>query len=207
MANLITLFRLMLLFVIFLIMDFGGLYGHLWGIFLTVFIIALDSIDGVIARWLKETSEFGGLFDIVVDRIVENCFWIYFAARGFIPVWIPFIILSRGFFTDGIRSVALSKGMTAFGEKSFQKSALGKALVSSKLSRGLYGFSKILAFISLIALQGLTLPGSDSLFPDNIKNVIRISGYIIVYFTVAFCIVRAIPVLLDSRSFLFRAKN
>lgn len=207
MANLITLFRLVLLFVIFLIMDFGGLYGHLWGIFLTVFIIALDGIDGVIARWLKETSEFGGLFDIVVDRIVENCFWIYFAARGIIPVWIPFIILSRGFFTDGIRSVALSKGMTAFGEKSLQKSALGNALVSSKLSRGLYGFSKILAFISLIALQGLTLPGSDSLVPDNIKNVIRISGYIIVYFTVAFCIVRAIPVLLDSRSFLFRAKN
>jgi CDP-diacylglycerol--glycerol-3-phosphate 3-phosphatidyltransferase len=179
-------------------MDFGGLYGHLWGIFLTVFIIALDSIDGVIARWLKETSEFGGLFDIVVDRIVENCFWIYFAARGFIPVWIPFIILSRGFFTDGIRSVALSKGMTAFGEKSFQKSALGKALVSSKLSRGLYGFSKILAFISLIALKGLTLPGSN--FVPQCKNVIKFQNYIIVYYSSLR--IMGYTCLLDSRSFI-----
>jgi CDP-diacylglycerol--glycerol-3-phosphate 3-phosphatidyltransferase len=175
--------------------------------FLTVFMIALDGIDGVIARWLKETSEFGGVFDIVVDRIVENCFWIYFAAKGIIPLWIPFVVLSRGFFTDGIRSVALSKGMTAFGDTSLQKSTLGKTLVSSKWSRGLYGFSKIAAFLSLIVLHGLTLQETGPMLTENVRNAIRLSGNFIVYFTVAFCIVRAIPVVLDSRSFLFRAKN
>jgi len=206
-ANLITLFRLLLLFFIFFIMDRCGLQGHIWGIVLTVFIIALDGIDGVIARRLKETSEFGGIFDIVVDRIVENCFWIYFAAKGIIPLWIPFVILSRGFFTDGIRSVALSKGMTAFGEKSLQKSALGKTLVTSKWSRGLYGFSKIVAFVSLIVLHGLSLQETESMLTENLRNAVRLSGYSIVYFTVAFCIVRAIPVFLDSRSFFFKAKN
>jgi CDP-diacylglycerol---glycerol-3-phosphate 3-phosphatidyltransferase len=206
-ANLITLFRLFLLFFIFFIVDRGGLQGHIWGIFLTVVMIALDGVDGVIARWLKETSEFGGVFDIVVDRIVENCFWIFFAAKGIIPLWIPFVVLSRGFFTDGVRSVALSKGMTAFGDTSLQKSALGKTLVASKWSRGLYGFSKIAAFLSLIVLHGLSLPEMDSMLTENMRNVIRLSGGFIVYFTVAFCIVRAIPVVLDSRSFLFKAKN
>ena len=206
-ANLITLFRLLLLFFIFFIVARGGLQGHIWGMFLTVFMIALDGIDGVIARWLKETSEFGGVFDIVVDRIVENCFWIYFAAKGIIPLWIPFVVLSRGFFTDGIRSVALSKGMTAFGDTSLQKSTLGKTLVSSKWSRGLYGFSKIAAFLSLIVLHGLTLQETGPMLTENVRNAIRLSGNFIVYFTVAFCIVRAIPVVLDSRSFLFRAKN
>jgi CDP-diacylglycerol---glycerol-3-phosphate 3-phosphatidyltransferase len=206
-ANLITLFRLFLLFFIFFILDRGGLEGHIWGIFLTVFIIALDGLDGVIARRLKETSEFGGVFDIVVDRIVENCFWIYFAAKGIIPLWIPFLILSRGFFTDGVRSVALSKGMTAFGDKSFQKSAIGKIIVSSKWSRGLYGFSKIAAFLSLIVMQGLSLQDTESMLTENLRNVIRLSGYFIIYFTVAFCILRAVPVFLDSRSFLFKAKN
>lgn len=206
-ANLITIFRLLLLFFIFFILDRGGLQGHIWGIFLTVFIIALDGVDGVIARWLKETSEFGGIFDIVVDRIVENCFWIYFAARGIIPLWIPFLILSRGFFTDGIRSVALSKGMTAFGDKSLQKSTLGKTVVNSKWSRGLYGFSKIVAFLSLIVLHGISLQETESMLTENLRNVIRLSGYSVIYFTVAFCIVRAIPVLLDSRSFLFKTKK
>ena len=205
-ANLITLFRFLLLFFIFFIVDQGGLHGHIWGIVLTVFIIALDGIDGVVARWLKETSEFGGVFDIVVDRIVENCFWIYFAAKGIIPLWIPFVVLSRGFFTDGIRSVALSRGMTAFGDKSFQKSVLGKILVSSKWSRGLYGFSKIAAFLSLIVLHGLPPQETESMLKEDLRNVIRLSGYSIIYFTVGFCILRAIPVVLDSRSFLSRAK-
>ena len=206
-ANLITLFRFLLLFFIFLIVDRGGLQGHIWGIFLTAFMIALDGIDGVIARWLKETSEFGGVFDIVVDRIVENCFWIYFAAKGIIPLWIPFVVLSRGFFTDGIRSVALSKGMTAFGDKSLQKSTLGKILVTSKWSRGLYGFSKIAAFLSLIVLHGLLLQETEHMLTENLRNVIRLAGGFIIYFTVAFCIVRAVPVVLESRSFLFTSKK
>lgn len=207
MANFITILRLLLLFGIFLILDFSGLYGHLLAFFLTIVVIVLDAVDGIVARWRKETSEFGSVLDIVVDRIVENCFWIYFAARGVIPVWIPFLIISRGFFTDGIRSIALSKGMTAFGEKSLQKSALGKAVVSSRFSRGFYGLSKILAFLSLITLQMLALPETESLVADAVRNAVIVSCYGVVYFTVAYCIIRGIPVFLDSKSFLSRAKN
>lgn len=197
----------MLLFIIFVILDYGGLNGHILALFLTIILITLDAVDGIVARWLKETSEFGSVLDIVVDRIVENCFWIYFAARGIIPVWIPFLIISRGFLTDGIRSIALSKGMTAFGEKSLQKSALGKAVVSSRFSRGLYGFSKILAFLSLITLQALSFPESESIMSDDMRSKVIVSSYVVIYFTVVYCIIRGIPVLLDSRSFLSKVKN
>lgn len=200
-ANTITLLRLVLLFSIFIVLDSGGFTGHMWAFSLTIILIALDWIDGLVARLLGETSEWGGVFDIVVDRIVENCFWIYFAARGVIPIWIPFVIISRGFVTDGIRSVALSKGMTAFGEKSFQSSILGRVLVNSRPSRALYGVSKMLAFLSLIAIKALSHPDSASLMGKGMEEAVRISGYSIVYFTVAFCIARGIPVLLDSRSF------
>jgi len=206
-ANFITIIRLLLLFTIFVILDYGGLNGHILALFLTIILITLDAVDGIVARWLKETSEFGSVLDIVVDRIVENCFWIYFAARGIIPVWIPFLIISRGFLTDGIRSIALSKGMTAFGEKSLQKSALGKAVVSSRFSRGLYGFSKILAFLSLITLQALSFPESESIVSDGIRGKVIVSSYVVIYFTVIYCIIRGIPVLLDSRSFLSKVKN
>jgi CDP-diacylglycerol--glycerol-3-phosphate 3-phosphatidyltransferase len=201
MANVVTFLRLCLLFGIFAILDSESVTGHLWAFFLTVLLIALDGADGAIARRLNETSGFGAVFDIVVDRIVENCFWIYFAVAGVISVWIPFVILSRGFFTDGIRAVALTKGSTAFGEKSMQRSLLGRALVSSRWSRGLYGLSKVLAFLVLIVLKGMSLPGAVIPVTPAAEAVIKISGHIVIYFTVAFCIVRAIPVLIESRPF------
>lgn len=206
-ANLITLFRLFLLYFIFFVLDHSGLQGYIWAFFLTIFLILLDAVDGIVARWLMETSEIGGVFDIVADRIVENCFWIYFATRGIISFWVPFIIISRGILTDDIRGVALTKGMTAFGEKTLQKSSIGKALVSSRWSRGLYGFSKMLAFLSLISIQGMAMPGSEYFVAHDTQNIIRVSGYAIIYFTVGYCILRGIPVILDSIPFLFQKRN
>ncbi len=206
-ANLITFSRLVFLFAVFLLLDYAGLRGHVWGFFLTVLLMSLDMVDGIVARRLNETSEFGNVFDIIIDRIVENCFWVYFACRGVISLWIPLVVICRGFFTDGIRSVALANGMTAFGEKSLQTSWLGRTLVSSHFMRGLYGVSKLLAFLFLIVIHGITLP--DAAFPagKGTINIVTIMGYAIIYFTVVFCIVRAIPVYLDSRSFLFKEKK
>lgn len=206
-ANLITLSRLGMLFLVFSLLAMGELRWHLLAFVLTILIIVMDGIDGMVARLLKEESEFGGVFDIVVDRIVENCFWIYFAAQGVISVWIPFIVISRGFFTDGIRSVALAQGMTAFGEKTLQKSALGRALVTSKMSRGLYGFVKVLSFLFLIVIEALALPGSNGFIREEWQPAILISGYATVYLTVAFCILRGIPVILESRVFLFSGRS
>lgn len=206
-ANLITLSRLGVLFLIFSVLGKGEPRWHLLALVLTVLLIALDGVDGMVARLLKEVSEFGSVFDIVVDRIVENCFWIYFASRGVISVWVPFIVITRGFFTDGVRSVALAKGMTAFGESSLQKSPLGKALVTSKVSRGLYGFVKVLSFLFLIVMEGLSLPGSRAFVPEEWGQVIIYSGYATIYLTVAFCILRGIPVIVESRVFLFPERS
>jgi len=207
MANVVTLLRLCLLFGIFAILDADSMSGHLVAFFLTVILITLDGVDGAIARRLNETSEFGAVFDIVVDRIVENCFWVYFAVAGIIPVWIPLVILSRVFFTDGIRAVALTKGSTAFGEKSLQKSLVGRALVSSRWSRGLYGLSKVLSFLVLILLKGMALPLAEIPFTPAAQSMIKVAGNNVIYFTVAFCIVRAIPVLIESRPLFSQGKS
>ena len=202
MANLITFCRMALLFAILLILNFGGFAGHIVGFFLTILIIALDWIDGVVARLLKETSEFSAVFDIVVDRIVENSIWIYFTSKGIISFWVPVIVLTRGFLIDGIRSVALAKGMTAFGEKTLQKSTIGKVLVNSHMSRGLYGMSKVLSFLSLIVLQALSFPEAESFISSLWHSKIVFLTYTLVYITVAFCILRGIPVFFDSWKFL-----
>jgi CDP-diacylglycerol--glycerol-3-phosphate 3-phosphatidyltransferase len=146
------------------------------------------------------------VLDIVVDRIVENCFWIYFTARGILPVWIPMIVISRGFFTDAVRSVALAKGMTAFGEKTFQ-SQLGRVLVSSRTSRALYGLVKVLSFLLLIIIQALPLSGAEAYISSDWHPIVISWGYSMVYLAVAFCILRGIPVIIESRVFLFHRQN
>ena len=73
-ANLITLFRLILVFVV--ISLFGQhLYLDILLVALIGLILFLDAVDGYVARKLNQTSDFGALLDIVGDRIVECIFW------------------------------------------------------------------------------------------------------------------------------------
>ena len=112
-ANLITLFRLILAFVVI------SLFGH--HIYLDILLVVLiglilflDAVDGYVARKLNQTSDFGALFDIIGDRIVECIFWVYFAVVGLIPLWIPVIVIARGFFTDGFAECCLCPRQDCF---------------------------------------------------------------------------------------------
>ena len=59
-------------------------------------ILALDAVDGWIARKRHETSEVGAMLDTLADRLIENTFWIYFSVSGLLPVWVPIIVMARG---------------------------------------------------------------------------------------------------------------
>ena len=79
-ANLITLFRLMLVFVVISLFGYH-VYLDILLVALIGLILFLDAVDGYVARKLNQTSAFGALLDIVGDRIVECVFWVYFARR------------------------------------------------------------------------------------------------------------------------------
>lgn len=191
-----------MLATVFALLSGQDMAGHLAAFFLTIILVALDGVDGMVARRLNQESQFGSVLDIVVDRIVENCFWIYFAVKGVLPFWFPMVIVSRGFLTDGIRSVALAQGMTAFGSATLHKTRIGLFLVSSRFSRGLYGVVKVLSFLFLIVIEGLGLEEIHlALAADALRAVVW-SGYATIYFTLVLCLLRGIPVLTESRSFL-----
>jgi len=92
--------------------------------------------------------------------------------------------------------------MTAFGSKSLHRSKLGTLLVSSRFSRGLYGVIKVFSFLFLIAIDSVKLqllPGGVS---QEYLHLIVVAGYVTIYCTLIFCIIRGIPVLVESRGFL-----
>ncbi|MCK7467693.1 MAG: CDP-alcohol phosphatidyltransferase family protein [Desulfosudis oleivorans] len=164
---------------------------------LTIIIIWMDGLDGYVARKLNETSKLGAVIDIIGDRIVENLYWIAFLALGWIPLWIPLVVIIRSTLTDGLRSVAMEQGYAAFGSSTMMQSKIGKFLVASNFSRGGYAVFKAIAFALLIAAH------VPSAYPY--QNVISLIAYASVYITVFFCVVRGLPVIIESKRF-FQAK-
>src|SRR4029453_19029077 len=78
MANLITLSRLLLLFVVVAIAYQPPTWLKLIDIPLLIFVFVTDGLDGYVARRRGEASQFGAMFDIAVDRIVELSLWVVF---------------------------------------------------------------------------------------------------------------------------------
>ena len=129
-ANLITAVRVVCLFLAAAFAVTGNALLAWVAVPLAFAALVMDWLDGYAARRLGCESEIGGLLDIVGDRIAENVWWVVFAWLHLIPLWVPLVVLSRGFVTDAIRSYALSRGRTAFGETTMMQSQIGYALVA-----------------------------------------------------------------------------
>lgn len=192
MANLITLARTLMAFLVVGLLHYRTTGIYLTAAALTVLIIVMDALDGYVARKRKESSKFGAVADILGDRVVEMSYWIIFAVFGWVPAWVAIIIAARGIVVDGLRALALERGFTAFGTTSMMRTRLGALLVSSRASRMLYGASKAIAFAMMILLFTPGLPG---LFGAGLRAV----AYASVYITVLFCIVRGTPVMIEAR--------
>ena len=195
MANFITILRTIfaILLVTVLIM-FHDSDKVLMGAFLmTIIIIWMDGLDGYFARKFNESSKFGAVLDILGDRVVENVYWITFCAIGWLPVWVPLVVVCRGIIVDGLRSVALEQGYTAFGSSTMMQSKIGKFIVASNFCRFSYAIFKAIAFaLLLLAHMQAEYTG---------KELVTTIAYASAYIAVFFCVIRGIPVVIESKRF------
>lgn len=200
MANAITIGRLALLFVTIWLMYVGDATTLGWCMLLIALVIFGDGLDGWWARRTKTTSTFGAVFDIAGDRIVENALWFVFADLNVIPIWIPLLVLSRGFIVDGIRSISIGQGMTAFGEKNMMRSPLTQWLTAGRFMRATFGYAKALAYIFLAGLVAWNTMDTDGTFIGNTYQYIgvRALGWVVVWAAVALTVIRGLPVLWDA---------
>lgn len=208
MANLLTILR-MLLCVVAIILIFSGRPDFVFAsLFLTLFVIILDGLDGIVARALNEQSKFGSVFDILGDRVVENLYWIAFAVLGWVGVWVPMVVVARGILTDGLRSIALSQGYTAFGSSTMMQNKFCHFLTASRFSRAVYGIAKAIVFLVIILAYIPNLEYYDAMSIDafvvytNIQPYLIIIANVLVYITVGMCIIRGIPVLIESKKYI-----
>ena len=199
MANIVSIARIFVAFAAVWLMTLNKWTGFEIAFVLTIIAFAMDGLDGYIARKFNQSSEWGSVLDIMGDRIVEMTYWIAFACLGLIPMLYPIICVTRAFVTDSIRSVALSKGMTAFGEKSMQSSAIGKFICASRFMRISYAVAKVVAFALLIIVSGIgSLTEPLMHFSSDFITGLDVTAQVLAFIAVLFCVVRGLPVVLES---------
>lgn len=193
-ANIITLTRIFFVFIVVALINCTTCcYSYYTALFLTAILMWFDGLDGYVARKFNISTKLGALLDIMGDRIVENVFWIAFCALGWINVAIPIIVLTRGIITDSLRTLAFEKGFTAFGKNTMMQGKIAKFIVASNFCRFTYAVCKAVAFFFLIAGH---IP-CDYTY----KAILLKTGIICTIISVIFCVLRGLPVIIESKRF------
>lgn len=192
MANIVSVSRIFVAYIAILCLYEKTTWAYILAFVLTAIAFAMDGLDGYIARKYNQSSEWGSVLDILGDRIVEVSYWIVFAVMGWINIIFPLVCVARAFTTDGIRSIALSKGMTAFGDKTMQSTAWGKFICASRFMRISYAVAKVMAFMLLIVVN---TPGMELWNGTPALHMITMA---LAWIAIIFCVVRAIPVVVES---------
>lgn len=195
-SDAITVSRLGFLAASVVLLYVQGVAPRVVAFVLIIVLIALDGVDGYVARMRDEESELGAVMDIAIDRVVENVFWIVYADLKLVPIWVPLIVISRGIITDAIRAYALAKGETAF---EMMKTGWARWIVSGRPMRAFYGFLKAFVFAALALFLALAQWRPDAPWLESMR--LALTGLVIL--TVAITIVRGAPVVYEGRRFFF----
>jgi len=181
-----------------------GAWPNLLAVALTVASIALDAVDGHIARKKKMATPVGAQLDILGDRMIENVYFTYFAVVGMVSLWLPILFFARGAATDFLRGLAMKAGYSGWGANAMVETWWGRALVASGWSRGLYAVMKCFCFCYLGLELALTR-GPVALVSGlggEVGATIRMGAQVLTTATAIFCLLRGLPVFLEGWKYL-----
>ena len=188
MANIISISRIFFVFIAAALLYFkNSSEAYLLAFALTVIAFALDGLDGYVARKFHEESKLGSVLDIMGDRIAEYIYWIMLAHLGLVPVLFPIIAVTRGVVTDSLRSVAMEQGLIAFGKGSMLQDPVCQWLCGAKPMKAVAFALYILACVPKM--------------PEFTACCLLIVAAIAAEIAIILCVLRGIPVILESRRF------
>ncbi len=109
-ANKITFLRIFLvpIFMVFLLLKIP--FGPIIAAVIFILAASTDGLDGYIARKQKRVTNLGKFLDPLADKLLITSALISLVALGHLNPWIAFLIISRDFAVNGLRSVAAAEG-------------------------------------------------------------------------------------------------
>jgi CDP-diacylglycerol--glycerol-3-phosphate 3-phosphatidyltransferase len=108
--NSITMLRILIIPVLFLLLLRPGRMLSLSIAVLFLLAALTDLLDGYVARRYEIVTKTGMLLDPIADKIIVNTAMILLIPIGRIPAWIVAVIVMRDFIVDGVRHVASAGG-------------------------------------------------------------------------------------------------
>lgn len=85
------------------------------GLSLCLFLLSLrettDILDGWMARFTDQVSNFGKLFDPLVDSLARTSVFVAFLASGWMPLWMVLLIFARDITVAYTRALAATYGI------------------------------------------------------------------------------------------------
>jgi CDP-diacylglycerol--glycerol-3-phosphate 3-phosphatidyltransferase len=147
--NMITIFRIVLVPVLFLLLFFspGKLQSFFAGLVFSVASIS-DCVDGYLARRMNLVTDFGKFLDPLADKLLVGVALIMMVPLGRVPLWIVAIILGREVMVTLLRVISLKKGntvieasMTGKYKTGFQIAAIIPLLFNYEYNLGLNYFN------------------------------------------------------------------
>lgn len=181
----------------------GAIVAGAVALALTIAAVALDGLDGFLARRMNLATPLGAQLDVLGDRVIENIFFTWFAVCGEISLWVPVIFFVRGALTDFLRGLAASRSaISGRDEAAFRRGWMltggwSRRLVASRASRAAYATLKCVCFCAL-GIEWIFLHAQLSPTPATIL-VAQAAVNLIVAATLAFCLLRAVPVFWEGR--------
>jgi CDP-diacylglycerol--glycerol-3-phosphate 3-phosphatidyltransferase len=108
--NAITLLRIGILPVLFLVLLEPGETLSLAIAILFILAALTDLLDGYVARRYNIVTRIGKLLDPIADKIIMSTAMVLLIPIGRIPAWVVALMVMRDFAVDGLRSMAAAEG-------------------------------------------------------------------------------------------------
>lgn len=119
-ANKITISRLSLSLVVFLLIVMGKFWTEIAALIVLIIASVSDAVDGSIARRTGTTTSFGAIADPYADKVLVMAAFLAFASikELQVPIWAVFLILLRELTISTLRVLAALHGMVMKAEAS-----------------------------------------------------------------------------------------
>lgn len=170
--NAITIARIPLAVVFFVLLLLGGTYGvpdlglRWTAAILFIFAISTDWVDGYLARRYEIVSDFGKLWDPIADKLLTGAGFIGLAILGEVSWWIVAIILVREWGITIHRLMIVNEHVVAAAwmgkvKTAVQAVALAWALMPLHVLIGLPAWTLITLVLMLVVLVLTIWSGID----------------------------------------------
>lgn len=131
-----------------------------------------DYLDGHIARKNNIVTDFGKFLDPIADKLLVLSTLIMLISKGQMAAWVVVLILARELCVDGLRLIAVTKGLViAAGKLGKIKTVSQMALIIWLMVTGNGAFTGVVSILLTVWVAAITLWSGVDYFLRN-KGVI-----------------------------------